>query len=535
MRREQEQKEQKLAELKKQQAEKDAQELARKLAKQKEDEALRLRNKQPAALKKDDAKHARPASEAKKPEEAPGAAQHPVEAANQAAREAEMPPLPPQQTQAVAREDELPPRLQVNESEMNRSLQMGSSLEKNFPRAAQLDCPPEYELRTFNVHDILGDHDRDERGNVIVGRDSQNNTRDRDGKLTNERGYLLDEKTGAVIENQTGGAMFPAQDLDDTGEVPAPFSLENHNFNPHNLMGDFDYKHGKPQLMKTQQGFFMDKKSRRVNNHGWMVQAGREHLIEFSGLKRFDKTELQKDGDLMRLFTYQAKRFDIKDVMGIFDKDPQGHIIPRSSPKGHLVDNNGRRVNEKGYLIDGKDNIIDTKGGVLWSKRHLKNGEFPKIFPFTKFNISRVRGDYPLDKRGKPVLNKRGDDQWVDRAGRPVNQHGYLVDSKDNVIDLDGKLMFEKVVLEAGGQLPPVFLNGHLLSDDDADQLSVLDSEEKPHETSMDSKMDDTPANYAAQNNNAQQPAPRVAEPIQSEEDDDYGHHMAAPGSSDGG
>lgn len=66
---------------------------------------------------------------------------------------------------------------------------------------------------------------------------------------------------------------------------------------------------------------------------------------------------------MMRLFTYQAKRFDIKDVMGIFDKDPQGHIIPRSSRKGaHLVDNNERRVNEKGYLIDAKGNIVDSKG-----------------------------------------------------------------------------------------------------------------------------------------------------------------------------
>ena len=175
---------------------------------------------------------------------------------------------------------------------MHVSLQMGSSLEKNFPQVTKVDCPPDFALRTFNVHDILGDHDRDDKGNVIVGRDADSNAIDNEGKLTNERGYLLDAKTGSVIENQTGGVMFPAQDLDATGEIPAPFSLENHNFNPHRLMGDFDYNNGKPQLLKTQQGFFMDKKSRRVNKHGWMTQASREHLVEFSGLKRFDKTEL---------------------------------------------------------------------------------------------------------------------------------------------------------------------------------------------------------------------------------------------------
>lgn len=35
--------------------------------------------------------------------------------------------------------------------------------------------------------------------------------------------------------------MFAKQDLDERGEIPAPHSLEKHNFNPHNLMGDFDY------------------------------------------------------------------------------------------------------------------------------------------------------------------------------------------------------------------------------------------------------------------------------------------------------
>ena len=103
------------------------------------------------------------------------------------------------------------------------------------------------------------------------------------------------------------------------------------------------------------------------------------------------------------------------------------------------------------------------------------------------------------------------------------------------MIDVDGKLMFQKSVLEADGQLPPVFLNGHLLSDGDADRISVLENnEDKHHETSMDSRMGDTPANYTAMNNNTYQSATKVHEPIQSEEEDDYGHHLA-PGASDGG
>lgn len=61
------------------------------------------------------------------------------------------------------------------------------------------------------------------------------------------------------------------------------------------------------------------------------------------------------------------------------------------------MDNQGRRVNDKGYLIDEYSNIIDISGKILWRKEELKSNEFPKIFPFSKFSISRVRGDVDRD------------------------------------------------------------------------------------------------------------------------------------------
>lgn len=65
--------------------------------------------------------------------------------------------------------------------------------------------------------------------------------------------------------------------------------------------------------------------------------------------------------------------------------------MPQRSKDGtHLLDNLGRRVNEKGYLIDEEGNIIDKNGKKIFAGKHLKNGEFPKIFPFTKFNIKNV-------------------------------------------------------------------------------------------------------------------------------------------------
>lgn len=92
--------------------------------------------------------------------------------------------------------------------------------------------------------------------------------------------------------------MFTHDQLYANGDLPSPFNVEKHNFNPHSLMGDFDYIDGKPSLMQSKQGFYMDKKGRRVNKFGWMVLAGQGHLVDIHGRKKFDKTQLTIDGDL---------------------------------------------------------------------------------------------------------------------------------------------------------------------------------------------------------------------------------------------
>ena len=183
--------------------------------------------------------------------------------------------------------------------------------------------------------------------------------------------------------------MFRSDEMDERGEVPAPFCIEKFNFNPHQIMGDFDYSDGKPILMKTSQGFYIDKKARRVNKHGWYMLPSQGHIVDKEGRKKLDKRQLNDD-DLHKLFNYNGKRFDIKDVMGQFDKDQNGNIITQNNGSGKLLDNLGRAVNEKGYLIDEQGNIIDINQRQIWKRTDLKNGEFPKIFPFTKFNIQRI-------------------------------------------------------------------------------------------------------------------------------------------------
>ncbi len=68
--------------------------------------------------------------------------------------------------------------------------QLGDNFNAVLPK--QIDVPPNAQLRTFNVNDILGDLDRDDKGNVVVGQDDTGTTRDKQGKLTNKKGYLID-------------------------------------------------------------------------------------------------------------------------------------------------------------------------------------------------------------------------------------------------------------------------------------------------------------------------------------------------------
>ena len=75
------------------------------------------------------------------------------------------------------------------------------------------------------------------------------------------------------------------------------------------------------------------------------------------------------------MFNLNGRRFDVNDVCGIFERDPNGNILPKKNKKGQIVDNLGRRVNEKGYLIDESGNIIDKKGKKIFNVKNIKKEE----------------------------------------------------------------------------------------------------------------------------------------------------------------
>ena len=152
--------------------------------------------------------------------------------------------------------------------------------------------------------------------------------------MTNERGYLIDEKTGNIINNLNGETMFEAKELDEKGEVPAPFNVEKHNFNPHEVRGEFDFdRNGKPIIQKNQKGEFVDKRGARVSSRGYRID---EHgnIIDNNGRIKICKAHTTQDGDLPKLFNFNGRRFDIVDCIGQIDKDSNGNILPQTDQNG---------------------------------------------------------------------------------------------------------------------------------------------------------------------------------------------------------
>jgi hypothetical protein len=56
---------------------------------------------------------------------------------------------------------------------------------------------------------------------------------------------------------------------------PFHIDFERHNFNPHQIMGNFDFydKSDKPRILKNSEGQRMDKNFRIVNEKGWLIDS----------------------------------------------------------------------------------------------------------------------------------------------------------------------------------------------------------------------------------------------------------------------
>lgn len=178
---------------------------------------------------------------------------------------------------------------------------------------------------------------------------------DKDGNRVNSKGYLIDEETGDIVEKENGRRIFDFNDLDERGELPAPFNLERFNFNIHDVRGYFDRDKDGNEILwnrKDGDGNPIDKLGRLVNEQGYLIDR-HGNLVDKRGRIKLNREIMNKaGGDVPMLFNYKGKKFDIKDVMGHLDKDRNGNFIIRRDKDNNMVDKKGRRINNRGYLVD---------------------------------------------------------------------------------------------------------------------------------------------------------------------------------------
>jgi hypothetical protein len=171
--------------------------------------------------------------------------------------------------------------------------------------------------------------------------------------------------------------------------------------------------------------------------------------------------------------------------MGVFERDEDGELVFIKQVDGNgkdiILDQGGNLVNDRGYIVNQRGDIQNRAGHVLFEASTLKSGEFAKFFPFTRFSIKTVQGDFELDGANMPILARKPNGDLNDNQGRLVNTKGYTVDSKGNIVNARGQVMFEKNLLDKDGEIPELF-RANLLSTETESDISQLmnDLEENP-------------------------------------------------------
>ncbi len=162
-------------------------------------------------------------------------------------------------------------------------------------------------------------------------------------------------------------------------------------------------------------------------------------------------------GLIPTLLNYKGRRFDIRSIMGDLDKDRSGNIIIRRDKDNKKVDRKGRPVNNKGYLVNENGDIVDKDGKKIFDEFALsKDNDIPKLFPFLKFDVDDIKGDFELDPVGNPMLHKTKGGGLIDDKGHRVNEKGYLIDENGNIRNKKGFKVFDKRLLE-DGDIPKIF------------------------------------------------------------------------------
>ena len=68
-----------------------------------------------------------------------------------------------------------------------------------------------------------------------------------------------------------------------------------------------------------------------------------------------------------------------------------------------------------------------------------------------------VMGVFDKDRQGNIIIRRDAKNKMVDKLNRPVNSKGYLCDENGNIINSEGKILFDKDQISKTGEIPKLF------------------------------------------------------------------------------
>jgi len=189
------------------------------------------------------------------------------------------------------------------------------------------DIPPmlTYNGKQFKAQDVMGEFDKDPRGDIILEKDAQGNLVDKKGRRVNNKGYLID-KDGNIVDHK-GNITWDKEHLHEN-EFPKifPFSA----FNPDTVTGHFNRdKNGNPILKPANKpGQFYDDDGSLVNNKGYLINKDGD-IIDKNGNLVLKKNIL-KDGEIPPVFRNGIIRQDsatsLSRLMSEIDKNQDSDL-----------------------------------------------------------------------------------------------------------------------------------------------------------------------------------------------------------------
>ena len=212
---------------------------------------------------------------------------------------------------------------------------------------------PDPRDKQFNEHSIMGEFDKDEKGNIILLTNEKGNLVCKNGRKVNEKGYLRDRYGHILYGSKNRVRAFSEKDLDERGEIPLPYSWDRYNFNVFDVTGNPKPAPNNRSPSREDEPD-TDRNGYQVNKKGLLVDQNGNMIARRSGEIKLDSYQLTKDHDIPLLYTYQGKKFNIRNTMGEFDRDEDGNIVmlTQIDEEGNTknVDKNSREVTAKGYL-----------------------------------------------------------------------------------------------------------------------------------------------------------------------------------------